>query len=75
MYEPDDKEILDFAKNNLEFNKGFFGGMTLANVSCDVSYVSGDVGTVGGDVESVGGDVESVCGDVGTVGGKIKQGE
>ena len=46
-----DKEILDFAKNNLEFNKGFFGEMTLANVSCDVSYVSGDVGTVGGKIK------------------------
>ena len=79
MSEFTDKEILDFAKNNLVFNKDDNDAMQLVAVLCDVYgdiggdvfSVVGDVGIVSGDVSSVVGDVGIVSGDVGIVGGDV----
>ena len=71
MSEFSDKQILDFAKNNLVFEKcEVTGAMQLAMVRCDVyGIIDGDTGTV------IHRDVGYVRGNVGSVDGKIKQGE
>ena len=65
------KEILDFAENNLVFNKNDAGELTLVHVNCDVKSVHGDVGRVFGDVKAVYGDVKFVYGDVDAVSGDV----